>query len=452
MAAITTMELCGWGRYPRAQSSVQVPENISEIDLKNERQTIARGLGRSYGNAAMLDKGLVVLTKRWNRSIAFDEATGLLTAEAGLTLAEVLAMFIPRGWFPPVVPGTKWVSLGGCVAADIHGKNHHRDGAFGGHIRELELLQADGNRLRCSPAQNSKVFWATVGGMGLTGIITEVVVQLTSIESSWMMAQHHQAKDLDSSLEMLDSPLWDDAYTVAWLDCLAAGKNLGRSILIRGHHARNDELPAQLRGRNCVTSRPALSLSFDFPAWLLNSLTVGAFNKVYYRRQGRRTEPFVCDVDRFFFPLDRIDNWNRMYGKRGFVQYQCVLPPGEARQSLQLLLEESRRSRRPSFLAVLKRFGEEGAGLLSFPMPGYTLTMDFPVSDSGLFPFLDRLDEIVVKHGGRVYLAKDARMRAEVFRSMYERFDDWSVIKRRMDPNNRFDSDLAKRLKMNEGI
>jgi len=448
MAAIMKMELSGWGRYPRAQSSVQVPESVAGIELKPESQAIARGLGRSYGNAAMLDNGVVILTQRLDHSIAFDEATGVLTAEAGLTLAEVVRTCVPRGWFPRVVPGTKWVSLGGCVAADIHGKNHHRDGAFGEYTKELELLQANGTRLRCSPEQNSEVFWATVGGMGLTGIITEVVVQLTPIESSLMIAQHHQARDLDASLELLDSPVWDDAYTVAWLDCLAGGKSLGRSILIRGHHGRNDELPAKLRGQLRVNSQARLNLSFDFPGWVLNSVTVGAFNKAYYTRQGMRTESFICDMDSFFFPLDRIGHWNRMYGREGFVQYQCVLPPGEAHQSLRLLLEESRRSRRPSFLAVLKRFGKEGAGLLSFPMPGYTLTMDFPVSDMGLFPFLDRLDEIVVKHGGRVYLAKDARMRAEVFRSMYPRFSEWSAIRRSVDPQNRFDSDLAKRLKL----
>ena len=447
MAEITSMELSGWGRYPKAQSSVQIPETVSEIDVRVSPRLIARGMGRSYGNAAMLDRGVVVLTERLNRSISFCESTGLLTAEAGLTLAEVIGFCVPRGWFPTVVPGTRWVSLGGCVAADIHGKNHHRVGAFGNHVKELELLVADGNKVRCSPTHNSDLFWATVGGMGLTGIITEVGVQLLPIETPWIIAQHHQAKDLDRSLEMLDSPLWDDAYTVAWFDCLARGKSLGRSILIRGHHASTEELPPELSSRKSRSST-SLSVKFDFPAWLLSPLTVAAFNSAFYRWQGGRTEPFLCHPDRFFFPLDRIEDWNRLYGKRGFLQYQCVLPLMTARESLQQLLQETQRSGRASFLAVLKRFGPQGQGLLSFPLEGYTLTMDFPVKDSALFSFLDRLDEIVVKHGGRVYLAKDARMRAEVFREMYPRFGEWSLVKSSIDPQNLFDSDLARRLEM----
>jgi decaprenylphospho-beta-D-ribofuranose 2-oxidase len=447
MAKIISMELSGWGRYPRAQSSVQIPETVSEIDVRLSSKLIARGMGRSYGNAAMLDRGVVVLTERLNRSISFCESTGLLTAEAGLTLAEVISFCVPKGWFPTVVPGTRWVSLGGCVAADIHGKNHHRVGAFGNHVKGLELLVADGSKVRCSPSHNSDLFWATVGGMGLTGIITEVVIQLLPIESPWIIAQHRQAKDLDRSLEMLDSPLWDDAYTVAWFDCLARGKSLGRSILISGHHASIEELPPELSPGESRSS-PALSVKFDFPARLLNPLAVAAFNSAFYRWQGRRTEPFLVHPDRFFFPLDRIEDWNRLYGKRGFVQYQCVLPLISARESLQKLLHETQHSRRASFLAVLKRFGPQGQGLLSFPLEGYTLTMDFPVKDSALFSFLDRLDEIVVKHGGRVYLAKDARMRAEVFREMYPRFGEWSQAKRNIDPQNLFDSDLARRLEM----
>lgn len=448
MATITKMELSGWGRYPRAQSSVQIPEKLAELDLGISRQLIARGMGRSYGNAAMLDNGVVVLTEHLNRSISFCESTGLLTAEAGITVAQILNTCVSKGWFPAVVPGTKWVSLGGCVAADIHGKNHHRDGTFGDHLKELELLLADGSKVRCSRQQNSELFWATVGGMGLTGFITEVTVQLFPIESSWIIAQHHQARDLDTSLELLDSPTWDDTYTVVWLDCLASGNKLGRSILIRGHHAAIEELPSGLKGRGADRLRPSLNLRFELPAWLLNPLTVGTFNSIYYRRQGWRTQSFLCDPDRFFFPLDRIGDWNRLYGKGGFVQYQCALPAKSARLGLLELLEESHRSHRSSYLAVLKRFGLQGQGLLSFPMEGYTLTMDFPVNDMDLFPFLDRLDEIVLKQGGRVYLAKDARMRPEVFRAMYPRFEEWSQIKLKVDPQNRFHSDLARRLEI----
>jgi decaprenylphospho-beta-D-ribofuranose 2-oxidase len=448
MVNATKMELSGWGRYPRSQSLVHIPETVSEIDLHRKEQSIARGLGRSYGNAAMLENGVVVITERLKQSVSLDESTGLLTAEAGLSLADLLSMCVSKGWFPPVVPGTKWVTLGGCVAADIHGKNHHRHGTFGAHVSELELLLANGELVQCSRANDPELFWATIGGMGLTGIITKVRVQLVPIESSWIITQQQESKDLDASLAILETAEWDDVYSVAWLDCLASGKQLGRTILIKGHHARAEELPVKLRNKPARTSQTAFRLGFDLPSWVLNELSVKTFNEAYYRRQRRRTKPFVCNPDKFFFPLDQISNWNRMYGKRGFVQYQCVLPPQTARQGLQSLLEESQRSKRPSFLAVLKRFGPQNEGLLSFPMEGYTLTMDFPVSDPGLFPFLDRLDEIVVKHGGRVYLAKDARMQAETFRAMYSRFDEWSRIKQRVDPEHRFDSDLARRLAM----
>lgn len=411
---------------------------------------IARGLGRSYGDAAISTTGLVMLSERLNHVSSFDEKTGLLKAEAGTTLAEIIEAFIPQGWFPSVVPGTKFVSLGGSVAADIHGKNHHHAGTFGRHLTELEMVRADGSRTRCAPDENAELFWATVGGMGLTGIITEVTFKLLPIESPYMIVQHTPAKDLDASLGLLEEGNWDDDYTVAWIDCVA-GRNLGRSVLIRGHHATQADLPNPLRA---ITQNPKSrqhKLRFGFPSWALNRFTMAAFNETFYGWQGRRKETFVDTLERFFFPLDRIEHWNRMYGKKGFVQYQCVFPLAESQRGLQALLEELARSRRSSFLSVLKRFGPEGPGLLSFPIAGYTLTLDFPIRDEGLFPFLDRLDQIVLKYGGRVYLAKDARMSAETFHAMYPRLAEWQKIKARVDPENRFDSDLARRLRMGAG-
>ena len=445
MTSVTTTEISGWGRYPRAIAQVATPENVQAIDPRAGSHLIARGLGRSYGDAAMLADGIVLLCERLNRTVSFDEATGLLTAEAGLSLREVLHEFVPRGWFPPVVPGTKSVTLGGCVAADIHGKNHHRDGTFGEHLSAFRLLLADGSHVLCSREHNSELFWATIGGMGLTGVITQVTMKLLAVTTAYVVVEHQRAKNLDESLELFESKVGDDQYTVAWLDCFSHGSGLGRSILIRGHHAGIDELPANSGNRLTENSPREFDLRFDFPSWLLNPFTVRWFNELYYRRQGRRRS-FISDYDSFFFPLDRIRNWNRMYGRRGFVQYQCVLPGPQSRLGLQLLLEEARLSKRPSFLTVLKRFGPEGSGLLSFPMAGYTLTMDFPVSDVGLFTFLERLDEIVVKHGGRVYLAKDARLGADVFRRMYSRLDQWLEVKRRFDPSDVFTSDLARRI------
>ncbi|MCU1264980.1 MAG: linked oxidase domain protein [Acidobacteria bacterium] len=443
-----SIELSGWGRYPRRVETVICPEQIADAVPPPVGRMIARGQGRSYGDAAMLADGLVMLTEQLAEVSELNEATGILTAQAGATLAEVIDTFLPRGWFPAVVPGTRFVSLGGCVAADIHGKNHHRDSGFGAHVDEIEIVLADGSRRRCSPRQNSDLFWATVGGMGLTGIITEVSFQLIPVETSYLMVQHDQAKDLDQSFKVLSDKAWDDHYTVAWIDCLAKKGNVGRGVLMRGHHARRNDLPDSLRGQPFAKARRQRNLGFDFPSWTLNSVGMRAFNELYYRLQGRRQRPFIADYEGFFFPLDRIGNWNRIYGKRGFIQYQCVLPAANAFDGMRALLEAQAAAGRSSFLSVLKRFGPQGQGLLSFPFEGYTLTLDLPVDDDQLLPFLDRLDDIVLQHGGRVYLAKDARLAAPAFRAMYPRLAEWLRVKSAVDPENCFDSDLARRLEI----
>ena len=304
-----------------------------------------------------------MLSERLNRVVSFNEKSGLLKAEAGTSLADILATFVPQGWFPPVVPGTRLVTVGGSVAADIHGKNHHHAGTFGRHVTELQMVTADGSRVRCSPDHDPELFWATVGGMGLTGIITEVELQLIPIESPYMVVRQSQAKDLDTSLSLLEGEQWDDEYTVAWIDCVA-GRGLGRSILIRGHHAKRSDLPRRLEEATVTPKSRQHKLRFGFPPWALNRFTMAAFNETFYGWQGRRKEPFIDTFDRFFFPLDRIEDWNRMYGRKGFVQYQCVLPQGESERGLQEIMEELVRNRRSSFLSVLKRFGPAGSGLL----------------------------------------------------------------------------------------
>lgn len=443
------IELSGWGRYPRAINSVVSPETTTEALAELKQSTIIRGQGRSYGDAAMLSDGLVVLSEQLDRVIGFDEETGVLTAEAGLTLDQILHDFLPRGWFPPVTPGTAYVSLGGCIAADIHGKNHHRDGTFGEHVIDFDLALADGRVWHCSQTENSELFWATIGGMGLTGILITVSVRLIRVESAFITVQHLQASDLDKSLELMESRAWDDVYTVAWIDCLARGRALGRSIFMRGHHAKIGELPQRLTARPLdVKPHGRRNVPFDLPSWVLNSASMKLFNLAYYRMQRTKQRPFTAGYQSFFHPLDSIGNWNRIYGRGGFVQYQLVLPTKGGREGLIQIFEELARSRRPSFLSVLKRFGPENRGLLSFPMEGYTLTLDIPVRDDGLFPFLNRLDEIVLKFGGRVYLAKDARLRADSFRAMYPRLAEWQQIKARVDPDNRFVSDLSKRLEI----
>jgi FAD/FMN-containing dehydrogenase len=353
---------------------------------------IVRGQGRSYNSAAMLADGLVMLSERLDRIIAFDEASGLLRAEAGTTLAQVLDEFVPRGWFPPVTPGTKFVSLGGCVAADVHGKNHHRDGALGAYVAELEIVLADGNRRRCSPQEDHELFWATIGGMGLTGIITEVSFQLRRIETAYLVVEHRRASNLDELLTLLEDRSLDDHYSVAWIDCLAKGRAMGRGILMRGHHAEVADLQGKVEDPLRLKPQRRFNLSFDLPSGLLNSLSGSAFNHFYYWSQGRREKPFITDYERFFYPLDSVGNWNRLYGPCGFVQYQCVFPSATARRGLRRLLEELAHSRRASLLGVLKRFGPQGQGLLSFPMEGYTLAIDLPVTNPELFTFLDQLD------------------------------------------------------------
>ena len=455
MVPTRTTKLSGWGGYPRVFATVSEPGDLRELEATITQPLIMRGQGRSYGDAAISDQGLVVLSERTNAIFSLDE-NGLLTAESGATLDDILKKFVARGWFPPVVPGTKFVSLGGCIAADIHGKNHHREGSFGTHIKEFELLLADSSHKICSPVQNKELFWATVGGMGLTGVITKAALQMSPIESPFMIVRHHQADDLAGAMQLLEDRSLDDEYSVVWVDCLARGRRLGRSVLITGHHAKVSELPAtvskSLKLRQSLSGSQrrskAFDLKFDFPEWVLNRYSVSAFNEAYFRRQGLRKKPFIQHYDNFFFPLDRIGNWNRMYGRRGFVQYQCVFPLATAEEGLQLVLEELARHRRTSFLSVLKLFGPGNQGMLSFPTEGFTLTLDLPLSNPGLLPFLDQLDQIVLNRSGRVYLAKDARMKAETFRPMYPRIDEWLAIKSRVDPENRFESNLARRLEL----
>ena len=446
MLATTKVELSGWGGYPRVEADVYQPREIRELRDLNTGSLIMRGQGRSYGDAAISKTGVVVVSERLNTISDLDQR-GVLRAAAGATLDEILTVVVPEGWFPAVVPGTKYVSAGGCLAADVHGKNHHRDGSFISHVVEFELMLADGTTLTCSPSENIDVYWATAGGMGLTGVITSVSLQLLRVESAFMCVQYHQAANLDATLAMLADKSLDDHYTVMWLDCTARGRKLGRSVLLRGHHATAAELPEELRNGNSK-SRKTYDLNFDFPSWILNSYSVSAFNEFYYRSRGLKQKPFIQHYDDFFFPLDRIGNWNRMYGRRGFIQYQCVLPLRDAHRALQLILEELRKSDYASFLSVLKLFGPGNEAPLSFPMEGYTLTLDLPLGSPHLFAFLDRLDELVLRFGGRVYLAKDARMSAENFKKMYPRIEDWRALKSRVDPQNRFQSDMSRRLEL----
>jgi FAD/FMN-containing dehydrogenase len=434
--------ISGWGRYPVGEAMVSSPETLDATSMPRDGTLICRGEGRSYGDAAITSDGLVLRTTSANRLRHFDARTGTCVADAGLTFDELLRLVVPRGWFPPVTPGTKHVSIGGAVAADVHGKNHHRDGSFADHVHELELVLADGTTRRCSRDCDADLFWATVGGMGLTGVITEATFRLKPIETSLVRVQHERSPDLDSTFRWFDDEGRDDSYTVAWLDCLAPGRAMGRGILMRGHHATRDEAPDA--ALSVMSRRP-----YRLPALLsvlLNRVSVAAFNELYYMIQGRRIDPFLVGYDPFFYPLDGVDGWNRLYGRRGFVQYQFMVPVRDGELCVRRVLDRVRRSSCPVFLAGLKRFGPGNQAPLSFPGEGYTLAMDLPMSGGPLLRLLDELDDIVLECGGRVYLAKDARLSSTRFRRMYPRLDEWMRIKRQVDPEDRFRSGLSERL------
>lgn len=390
--------------------------------------------------------------ERMNRLLAFNDQTGLLKAEAGTTLQDVLDVFMPRGWFLPVTPGTKFATLGGCFAADVHGKNHHCDGTFSCHVKEIELVIANGTRRRCSPKQSSDLFWATAGGMGLTGIITELTLQLIPIETAYMVVNSYPARNLSHLLELLEDPSLEDRYSVAWIDCLARGEEFGRGILMNGHHAQKCDLSSStaLHPFQYKPSKP-YQIPFHLPNHLLNYWSIKTFNSCYFRTQSRKSSPRLVDCHRYFFPLDAISHWNRIYGRRGFLQYQFVIPACHVKEALPPILEKLAASRLPSFLAVLKRFGAESKGFLSFPKEGITLALDIPLASESVFPLLDALDELLLKCDGRVYLAKDARLKASTFYTMYPRFPQWRKIKHAIDPHDRFSSDLSRRLHL-EGI
>lgn len=448
MTASLNKVISGWGRYPTAESVLVRPEQLKQVQLPEEGSLICRGQGRSYGDAAISSKGQVMLTERLNRFLAFDSGTGILTAEAGVSLAEVLETFVPRGWFPAVTPGTQQVSLGGAVAADAHGKNHHHEGSFGAHVTELELILADGRRQRCSPHQEVALFWATVGGMGLTGIITEVSFRLIPIETAAIVARHYQAPNLEATYEWLADSAHDDQYTVAWIDCISRGSQLGRGVVMGGHHARRDELPSEWTEPLRPRPQRQRNIPFDLPSLVLNRFTVAAFNGRYYRRQGSKEGPFITDYSTFFYPLDALTHWNRLYGRRGFLQYQVALPEAHALEGIRRLLEHLTGSRQVAFLAVLKRFGEGNPAPLSFPLAGYTLALDLPMRGAKVLNLLQQLDEIVIDCEGRVYLAKDARLSPESLQAMYPRLKEWQQVKQAIDPQGRFQSNLSRRLQL----
>lgn len=436
------MKLAGWGNYPRLDVAVRRFRGDAALGalVAASASLIARGNGRAYGDAALNPKA-TVSTLRHDRLLSFDAATGRLTCEAGALLSDLIAIFLPRGWFVPVTPGTRLVTVGGMIAADVHGKNHHLHGSFGRHVESLRLMTGDGRVLDCSRTDHAELFRATIGGMGLTGVITDATFRLMPVETAHIRQETVAGRNLDAVMAAFEeSAGW--TYTVAWIDCLARG---GRALLYRGEHARRDELPAQYRAQPLTAPpRRRLRVPVTPPEMMLNRFSVAAFNELYYRK-GAGAGTALIDAETFFYPLDAILDWNRIYGRSGFVQYQCVLPKAASRAGLGLLLDRIAAAWAGSFLAVLKLFGPGDAdgGLLSFPMEGYTLALDFPASARN-FALLIELDAIVADHGGRLYLAKDARMGVSLLRRGYGAALDRFLAVRGGD--SRFHSLLSQRL------
>lgn len=440
LAVKRVADLSGWGGTPSSPNLLIRPERAADLRPYGD-SIIARGQGRSYGDAATNSAGHVLLTERLDRVIHMDEDAGVITAEAGATLDDILQAIVPRGWFIPVTPGTKFCSLGGCLAADVHGKNHHKVGTFSNFVTHFRLIDASNQVHDVEPGDD--LFNATAGGMGLTGIIDTVSLKLLPIKSTYMAERRVAARSLSEVFSLLADPVWDDEYSVAWIDTLAEGDRVGRGVLMVGHHADEAELPLSIQNRNRVHNDPGPSVPKFFPSWLLSPFSIKAFNNWYYWNQGRRRECFT-HYDSYFYPLDRLRNWNRMYGKAGFVQYQFVVGT-EAAKAIELVLNRISNAKAASFLAVLKKFGEQGPGWLSFPKPGFTLSLDLP-NRPGLNALLTELDAIVTDHNGRLYFAKDSHMSPATAAQGYPKLEQFREFKRQIDPENRFTSDLARRI------
>ena len=437
------MEVYGWGRFPKASAELLEPvdsESLIKILTANKKigPMIARGAGRSYGDSSL--SANLISSRFLDSFLGLDEDAATIRCGAGVSLGSILKVCIPRSWFLPVLPGTKFVSVGGAIAADIHGKNHHLDGSFCEHVAEFTLLLASGEKVTCSAQQNTELFHATCGGMGLTGIILDATIKCERVSSVSIKQRSLVANTLSECFELLEANT-DSKYSVAWLDCLAGGNKLGRSMIYLAQHDDNSDSIKEPKYKN----RRRATVAFDMPAFLINKFTLGLFNDAYFNLKKKVHRESTVHYDTYFFPLDNIGNWNRLYGARGFLQYQFVLPLDTALEGISQVLFKVSGAGKGSFLSVLKKFGKANANLLSFPQPGYTLSLDFK-REKSLFPLLDGLDEIVLAHGGKIYLAKDARMSESVFKAGYPEWEKFLETKLKVDPRGIFASLQSERI------
>jgi decaprenylphospho-beta-D-ribofuranose 2-oxidase len=434
---VTEPSLSGWGRLAAPGQELR----SEDLDRLTRDAVLTRGLGRSYGDSSLppVSHPVVVATPLADRILSFDDGTGVLRAESGYSLHSLYHDFLPRRWFTPVTPGTQFVTLGGMVAADIHGKNHHVDGTIGRHVRAMRLRVATGDIIECSRTREPDLFRATIGGMGLTGHILEVELQLSRVPSPWIWGEMFRVANIDEYLDALKASALEWPFTMGWIDCLSKGPAMGRGVLHRGRWATESEAPRAF-------PRPLLRVPIPIvcPAWVMGYTVGKIFNEGYYR--WNRTKPaHLIHPERFFYPLDTLTHWNRLYGRRGFTQYQCVLPDAAGRAAVRRLLELLTDQGAASFLCVIKDCGDQGEGLLSFPLKGTSIALDLPVRDNTQ-SIVDKLNEFVIGVGGRIYLAKDAFTRAEHFRAMEPRLSEWLAIRRRWDPAGRLRSAQSVRL------
>ncbi len=430
------MNLCSWGNYPKIESSTFTFDNEAVLKhlISGHDDLISYGNGRSYGDSALSKN--IVHVRPYSYFFDFDETSGLLHVQAGVLLAEILDVFVPRGWFLKITPGTKLITVGGAIASDVHGKNHHVEGCFSECVEMFRLMLPDGSIAECSRKENAELFRATCGGMGLTGVILDAKISLKKIRSQYILQQTIKTGNLEETFAAFEENK-DIPYSVAWIDCLAKGDRTGRCLLMAGDFSDDGDLNYR--------SAKKINIPCYFPKFVLNSASVRAFNFLYYEKVRKRISEQKVGIDTFFYPLDAISNWNRMYGKGGFTQYQFILPKESGFEGMRTVLQKIAASGRGSFLAVLKLYGPANDNWLSFPLEGYSLALDFKI-EKGLFAFIDTLDEIVVQHGGRVYLAKDVRVSRSVVEQGYPKIDKFRALRKQYTMDEKFNSLQSRRL------
>ena len=440
------MLISGWGQYPKHECSIKSPKDLDELKQGLKQTTsIPRGNGRSYGDSS-LNKHNTISMLQFNHFINFNNDTGQLEVEAGVLLKDIISTFLPKGWFPYVSPGTKFVTVGGMLAADVHGKNHHKEGSLRNFVDWIELLVPSGKIIKCSYTKNKDLFNWTLGGMGLTGIIVKAAIRLRRVENGWIKQKIIPTSNLKETIKIFDKNN-TTTYSVAWIDCTQLGEKIGQSLVMLGEHAKTTEL-ASYNKKNlfCIFKNKKINISAVFVKYFLNFFMIKLFNKIYYLLGKIKSKPHYVTWDNYFYPLDKIIGWNKFYGKKGFIQFQCVLPLKNSEKAIELILQTIAKSKQGSFLAVLKKFGTQDIGF-SFPMLGYTLALDFPVSIKSI-KLINVLHKITIKYKGRIYLAKDSTLTAKDLKKIDHRLNDFALIREKINSFKTFESFQSKRLKI----